>query len=29
MSHTEDAFLCELERGTLDCLIERIEAKDD
>lgn len=23
------AFLCELERGTLDCLIERIEAKDD
>ena len=22
------AFLCELERGTLDCLIERIEVKD-
>lgn len=26
---TNIAFLCELERGKLDCLIERIEAKDD
>lgn len=26
---TNTAFLCELERGKLDCLAERIEAKDD
>lgn len=26
---TNIAFLCELERGKLDCLIERIEAKDE
>lgn len=25
----EDAFICELERDKLDCLIERLEAKDD